>query len=250
MKIKVLQLNIWRGEVLDNAITFFKEQDADILTLQEVYDGKDKSLPKTHRLYEYLQEVFPHYNAVYGAQLCDITEYGNIEEGTAAFSKFPLQKESVTFFDIPYKTFNNNVKTRFDDVPQSILHAKAYAAGKELDVFSVHGIWGFDGKDNPRRLKMADTILSKVEGCEYVIMGGDFNLSPNTETIAKITNKLDSVFGTSLISTFNMKHKKLSGYATAAVDMIFVSKNIKVLEKYCPQVDVSDHLPLVSTLEL
>jgi endonuclease/exonuclease/phosphatase family metal-dependent hydrolase len=56
------------------------------------------------------------------------------------------------------------------------------------------------------------------------------------------------VFGEELKTTFNMKHKDNPGYATAAVDMMFISPDIKVSEKACPEVDVSDHLPLVVQL--
>ena len=42
-----------------------------------------------------------------------------------------------------------------------------------------------------------------------------------------------------------MKRKTDPGYAAAVVDMIFISKNIEVISHDCPQVDISDHLPLV-----
>ena len=47
-----------------------------------------------------------------------------------------------------------------------------------------------------------------------------------------------------------MKHNDKGGYATAAVDMIFVSPNIKIIEHDCPDVDISDHLPLVTTMSI
>jgi endonuclease/exonuclease/phosphatase family metal-dependent hydrolase len=47
-----------------------------------------------------------------------------------------------------------------------------------------------------------------------------------------------------------MKYKDDRGYATAAVDMIFVSSSTKILKKECPDVEVSDHLPLVVELEI
>lgn len=251
MKIKFIQLNIWRGELLGNAIEFLKQENPDIINSQEVYDGKDHSLPPSHRNFEFLKETFPEYHAVFGAQFCDITKLGNINEGNAIYSKFPILSSKISFFDIPFKTFDNHAKTSFEDNPQSIFHAElSLGEQKKANVFNVHGIWGRDGEDNARRFNMVKTILEKVGDKENVILSGDFNMSPDTDAIGNIEKKLTSVFGTTLKTTFNMKHKKNPGYATAVSDMMFVSSNIKILEKKCPEVDVSDHLPLIVELEV
>lgn len=251
MQIKVVSLNIWRGEILQNLVQFIKDQNADIFLFQEVYDGKDKMLlPPAYRFYEYFKELFPEYHGVYAPVLCDITKHGDIDEGLAIFSKFPVTASKTVFFDIPYTKFDNNAKKSFEDNPQAILLAQFDVNGTPVTAFSVHGVWGTDGLDNPRRLHMGGVIRDFVQGKENVILGGDFNLSSNTETIKIVSQGLQSVFGDSLKSTFNMKHKTNPGYATAAVDMMFVSPQIKIIEKDCPQVDVSDHLPLVVTLEI
>lgn len=250
MKSKIVTLNIWRGEVYKEAIAFLMQENPDIIMLQEVYNGKDKNLPIPYRLYSFLSEMFPRHFSIFGAQFCDITEYGNIEEGNAIFSKFPIVYSKNTFFDIPYSVFDNHAKERFDDNPQAILQAELKLGDSTLSAFCVHGVWGFDGKDNKRRFTMAGVIKRETAGHKNTIMAGDFNLVHNTKAVGQITENLQSVFKDSLTSTFNMKYKDNGGYATAAVDMVFVSPNISVLAKSCPQVDVSDHLPLVVTLEL
>jgi endonuclease/exonuclease/phosphatase family metal-dependent hydrolase len=250
MKLKIVTLNIWRGEVYKEAIDFLMQENADIILLQEVYNGTDKNLPIPYRLYGFLSEMFPQHFSIFGAQFCDITEYGNIDEGNAIFSKFPIVSSKNTFFDIPYSVFNNHAKERFDDNPQAILQAELKFGEDTLSAFCVHGVWGFDGKDNKRRFIMAKVIKNETSGHKNTILAGDFNLVHNTKAVGQIEEHLKSVFKDSLISTFNMKYKDNGGYATAAVDMVFVSPNISVLAKSCPQVDVSDHLPLVVTVEV
>ncbi len=74
-----------------------------------------------------------------------------------------------------------------------------------------------------------------------------------TQTIRNIEKHLNNVFKDELSTTFNVKHKDLTrfpGYATAVVDMVFVSSDLQVQSKKCPAVDVSDHLPLVCDLVL
>lgn len=47
-----------------------------------------------------------------------------------------------------------------------------------------------------------------------------------------------------------MRRKSNPGYATSVVDMIFTSPDIRVVSKSCPDVDLSDHFPLIATLEI
>jgi len=65
-----------------------------------------------------------------------------------------------------------------------------------------------------------------------------------------ISDHLTNIFGNELKTSFNMRRKDNPGYATACVDMLFVSSDIKVMDKVCPDVDISDHLPLVATLRI
>jgi endonuclease/exonuclease/phosphatase family metal-dependent hydrolase len=99
---------------------------------------------------------------------------------------------------------------------------------------------------------MGELIAEQVKDLENVILAGDFNLFPSTKTVELIEDHLKNVFKNELTTSFNMKQKTNpnTNYATSVVDMIFVSKNIKVIQHYCPQVDISDHLPLVSVIEL
>ena len=97
---------------------------------------------------------------------------------------------------------------------------------------------------------MAKVILEQTKGYKNVIIAGDTNATPNNQAIKDLESKFTNVFKGELTTTFNMKHKTLPGYATAVVDAIFVSPNINVTSHYCPNIDVSDHLPLVAELNI
>ncbi len=257
---------MWRGTLLSNALEFFKVEDPDIILLQEIYSTKLLNAPINYRLYEHLQEVLPEYKSTYGAAFTDTMgkirtlsaaknlpfspNVEKVESGNAIFSKFEIKSTTNTFFDRPYKAFNEQAQTSFENNPQTILGAKLDAHGVELNAYSVHGIWGFDGKDSERRLQMAETIIQQIEGKNNVIIGGDFNLHPDTKTVQTIEKHVKSVFGNTLIRTFNLEYKKEPGFKTAAVDMMFCSENIHVISKKCPDIQVSDHLPLVVEFEV
>lgn len=251
VQIKFLTVNVWNGGKLwENLERFLKEQNADIMFFQEVFNGHGENLPKSYKTLDEFKQIFPDYHYHYAPAFGDIGEYGAIDRGNAIFSKFPIISSDFTFFDLPYKVFNEQKERDFEFTPRVIEYCTISCGSTNLNLFNHHGIWGRDGRDNPRRIKMGESIVSKIKDYKNVILAGDFNMSPDTETIRLIEKYVASVFGESLKSTFNMKRKDNPGYATAAVDMLFVSPEIKVLENSCPDVDVSDHLPLIATLEV
>lgn len=251
MQVKFLTLNIWFGGKLFNNITsFIKKENPDIITFQEVYDGKNPYLEKRFQSYTLLQKVLGYQFVNFAPAFEEVLDVGNIEWGNAVFSKYPLISSENIFFDIPYaKNYHNTMKgSEFS--PRNMQHVTLHADGKEIHVFNIHGIWGLDGNDNPRRRAMGEVIINHIRDKQHVILSGDFNLKPNTQTVYTIEKHLNSVFNNELQTTFNMKYKTNPGYATAAVDMIFVSKNIRVVKKLCPQIDISDHLPLIAFFEI
>jgi endonuclease/exonuclease/phosphatase family metal-dependent hydrolase len=95
--------------------------------------------------------------------------------------------------------------------------------------------------------------VEKIKETPKTILTGDFNTRPQTKTIQAIEAHLNNLFSDKLTTTFNLPRKdveKHPGYATATVDMMFVSFDIGIIDTYCPRVDVSDHLPLVANLRV
>lgn len=252
MKVKVLQLNIWYGRIpgFENLISFLKQEDADIMFFQEVHNGESAHIPVKFRLFSELSKLFPEHEGVFEAGFCDITPFGNIESGNATLIRGKITGKKNIFFDVPYKTFDNEEEADFENTPQTLLEMSSEIDGKTINTFNIHGIWGFDGRDSERRFKMADKIIKSTQGKENVILAGDFNLNPDTEAVRNIENHLKNVFSNTLISTFNTKRKKTEWAKNKVVDMIFVSPSVKILEKRCSDVDVSDHLPLIAELEV
>lgn len=253
MKFKVVCLNLWLGGTLfDNILSFLKKENPDILACQEVLNGKDTNLERQLCSVTVLQKELNFPYTFSTPAYSETREEGMIESGNAIFSRFPILGTKTIFYDIPYA--KNYIKPSdpagFSFIPRNLQQAVLEIGKAKLNFFNTQGIWGADGKDNERRLKMADIIVEEIKDKENVILTGDFNVNEGTRSIAKIGERLKSVFANELTNTFNMKRKDNPGYASAVVDMIFVSKNIKILEHYCPQVDVSDHLPLVCVCQL
>lgn len=249
MQITYLSLNIWSGGTLfDNLLSFLKKENAGILALQEVYDGKNPLWERQFRSFHILQQELGFEYSSIAAHVIDLRHFGKVPQGNAIFSKFPIITEDVVFFDEPLGERSEETETDWSNWPCNLQHVIVGLGEKKLNVFNTHGPWGTHGGDTTRRLTMSGKIVEAIQGKEYVILSGDFNTRPNTKTIKQIEKYLINVFPSELPTTFNMKRKTDPGYATSVVDMLFVSKSIQVLQKECSNVDVSDHLPLVGKL--
>lgn len=249
-KLKVITINTWHGgKLFDSLVKFIKAENPDIVLMQEVYNGKAKHLARNFKAFTELKTALPTLShAVFSPAFLDIRSDGDIFQGNAVFSIFPLRLIDTVFFDVAFGTFSDEQATSWEYEPINMMHVEADIDGLTVDIFNIHGIWGEDGNDNPRRIEMSSAIVRQIRGRQHVILGGDFNVLPKTKTIAQIEAHLKNVFDEPLQSTFNMKHKTKPGYATSVVDMMFVSNNIKIVDKKCPDVDVSDHYPLVTTI--
>ncbi len=252
MQIKVITLNVWNGGTLfDSVVSFLKKEDPDLLALQEVYNGHDPNLAANFRTIEQLKKKLSLPFYAFSPAYLHILEVGRIEQGNTIFSKFPIKREQTTFYDILYKDrLGEGGPKVYALISRNLQHAQIEVGEKELNVFNTQGIWGYDGKDNPRRLKMAQTIIKYIQGKKNVILCGDSNVDQHTQTMRNLEEYLTNVFKGELTTTFNLKRKTKGDYARAVVDMMLVSPNIRVLDHYCPDVDISDHLPLVANLEI
>jgi endonuclease/exonuclease/phosphatase family metal-dependent hydrolase len=250
MVVKVVSLNLWQGGNLFPAILeFLEKENPDILLCQEAYNGTG-DLPKNHRTVEVIQERFKFPHSKFGAMFKDMERDG-IDSGLALFSKFPIASHEVTFFIGAYSERFESDPNSWATSPRLLQHAVVQLPETQLNVFNMHGVWDLDGDNfGERRRIMRDAFLKAVKGKTNVVLAGDSNAKPTNPAMQALEGPLKSVFGKELVSTFNMRRKDNPGYATAAVDLMYVSPNIQVVDKACPDVDISDHRPIMATLEI
>ncbi len=250
MKLKFLCINLWQGgNLFEEILAFIRAENPDVIAMQEVYDGHDPSWERKYRSMDELRAALGYPYEHFSPAFLEIKDFGKIEQGNAVLSRFPILGSDTVFFDIPYGE-REEIPVNFPTTPRSLEHVRLGLNGTELSVFNTQGVWGEDGRDNERRINMGKVIAAQVADKAPVILAGDFNVNPDTETIAQIERELTNVFKGELVTTFNMKHKTHPGFATAVVDMMFVSADVTVLAHNCPQVNVTDHLPLLATFEI
>jgi len=243
MSIKIISINIQGGQLLENFLKFIEIENPDVILMQEVFTSDNSNDPKydilnTLRMFGF---AYAHHAVTYDTK----RNSSVVKAGNAVVSKYPFNNPKVYFYEIPYISNYEEPTRDFSKVPRNLQHVEIPFGKKRLNVLNTHGIWGIDGKDSPARLNMSKVILDNTINQEHVILGGDFNMDPNTIAIKSIEKSLTNVFKGYLKSTFNMKRKTKPLFENLVVDIIFVSQNIKIISKKCPPVDISDHLPLV-----
>lgn len=251
MNIKILCLNIFEGGLLwPNIESFVRREKPDILCLQEVCNG-DERQPINFQSIKRLKALLPDYYSYYSPEIFEIFPQGQGDGGNGIYSRYPISEEKTVFLHEEYrKILRPRREDDFSHYPKNLQSVVVNIGVKKLHVCNMHGIWGLDGADTKERLRMSKLIVKEIKGKKPLVLMGDFNIKPNTKTIEAIEEKLTNVFKDELTTSFNLEHKKHPGYATAVVDMFFATKDINIVSKSVPADDVSDHLPLLVTIEL
>ena len=173
--------------------------------------------------------------------------------GTAIFHRKNLRlKEEGSFF-----AYGSLYKIKSDETHKiGLLQYKTFdVGGASLTVCDFHGIATWPKNDNAARLEQSKKILEFLNGVDgHKILCGDFNLYPDTKSIAVLGHTMKN-----LIKDFNVRTTRsrihYEGYKGEAVpdsisDYMFVSPDIEVGSFQLPEVEVSDHLPLILDFSL
>lgn len=251
MTCKILCLNLLEGgQFWDNIKTFIEREQPDIVSFQEYGNGgEDQPLQyQSPRRFDPLLAGFEKY---YSPELVQVWPTGPVEAGNCIYSRYPITFRHTVMLHGAFETVTRPADEKdFSHYPKNLQHVVVDVQGTPLHVCNLHGVWGQDGDDNPARLRMSELVKAEIADHQPLVLMGDFNLKPNTQTIANLETKLVNVFKDELTTTFNMRHKTNPGYATAVVDMFFATPDVKIINKACPEDDVSDHKPLVVTIEV
>src|SRR5688572_8175548 len=97
MKIKILNLNIYQGNFLSSAIEFIRQQDADIVCLQEVYDGTGSDMADKYRTLSILKSELDYDYYDFAPATIDVYSFDKVPQGNLIISRFPIIGSEVKF---------------------------------------------------------------------------------------------------------------------------------------------------------
>lgn len=256
--MKLISLNTWGGRVFAPLINFIKQQtDTDIFCFQEMHDTfSDTKQYKDIRanLLAEIKQLLPNFQVFYLPVVkgydseADLTPF-DLTFGSAIFIHSSIKIISHHGYIISEADNSSHLKKDFSNLPTPLQKITFQLNSKEFTVFNFHGTPMPGNKlDTDKRLKetnKAKEIINNQQGAK--ILAGDFNLLPQTHSI-----KIFEADMRNLITEFQIKttRSSLSPYFGTPVfqefaDYTFVSPEVKVTSFNVPNVNISDHLPMI-----
>ncbi len=255
--MKLISLNIWGGKVFAPLMEFIERaaRDTDVFCFQEMFFGHEPRLTvldARENIYEELQHALPDFipyprYAPEGSKFAG--ELPPVRIGQAIFARKDISvTESAGFYTYPDTSpVMQDYKIRLTGNFQYI---RIIERRNEYIVGNIHGLWlpGTKG-DTPERLEQSKILLdfySAHPGSKHILCG-DFNLHPDTQSIAMLgaggVRNLLREYGITLTRT--TLYKDMEKYNDPVADYAFVSPDVSVSAfRVLPDV-VSDHSPLV-----
>ena len=259
--MKLLDLNI--GIKLDNnklVLEFIKKENADICTFQEAMNAVDDSCFDMFKSKNYIEKLNEYkYSSFAPLFIADCITKNNIvvrsfggkaEQGSLIISKHRIKEHYNEFYYNNYKYEYDATYFKEEDWCRSIQNVILEVDGKEIQIINVHGIWNKDKMGDERTIKQSEFILSRIRNDIPVIIVGDFNLLPKTDSIKLLNNKLIN-----LIEKYNIKSTRPKfddGLDTGNMvcDYIFVNDKVIVNNLKVVNSNISDHLPLLLNFDI
>ncbi len=246
--MKLIDLNIWAGQILVPLRKFIHEnKEADIFCFQEVYKTESgekfinviKNAPDARPdIYYQIEDLLPEHKgffaptqnttglAIFVKKSIDVVENGNI---------FVYKQKDAMISGDPNTTGRN------------LQFVKIKAGREYFLICNFHGIWAREGKkDSPQRIEQSENISKFLtQRKENIILCGDFNLEPNTKSLAILEEDLVNLIKKYSVKTTRTKLYDWFEKGDFYADYVLVSKDIKILDFKVMQDEVSDHAPLL-----
>lgn len=255
MTFKFIQINIFKGKYFDSLVDFLRQENPDLISMQEVTAGAANLYgDKGTNIFELLKEKLK-IAGVFHADI-EFSDYPNAAFGNAVFSKRPIIKSEVvvlkTFRPVTLFEFNNNSGNIWADLPRHMLDATINFGDFKIHAISVHGRRIAPPADDAENIRQAKVVASYLRslGGESFIVGGDFNMPLGSEVIKIVSGvSINLMEGADVTQTLNPRvHER--GEKGYLVDFVFCSAHFEVESLNVPEVDISDHLPVIVKLTL
>lgn len=273
MNIKIISLNIWdipfwfslkRKERILRLGEFFKEQNADIICLQESFDVKHRD-----KLHEYLgKKVYSASESGYNGKTRRILLFKRFDltGGLVTFSKLPIKRSSFT----PYRRFVDMMFAEYIG-RKGVLETVLETPKGPLLIMNTHLHAGSLSVDQRVRLRQLRQLLRVAETAKDMptVLVGDFNendifkeknfahllrksgfrdAAENSKEEAKPTIRLGNRYASKTWFNRNSKSKRLDYILVNNLENFgWKIAEFKVLDQ--PKNPLSDHDPIMLAIE-
>ncbi len=240
--IRLLQWNVWMEESVDRILEVLEDLNPDIACLQEVtaVPGDRPELLTRASAELGLSGVFAPAHAIPIQDRLRVR--GNAVIGKAHHTSIPLT---------PFRAFTDGV---LDDEHQGRAFASAtFATDPPITALSVHLSYVPEFAAPPWKLAEFDALCTEAEGRRGFVLAGDMNAAPDSPGIARLRKVLHDAGPDEALPTWTTKPFDDGTFAETRLawrlDHVLLSPDLRVVGAQIIDTDVSDHLPILVTLE-
>lgn len=237
--MRIISLNIWGGQIKNPLMRFVQQyKNVDVLCMQEVYSkAKTKACtnddPVQLDIFGDISDILPDHEP-YFVQAIDGYGIGMFVRKT-----LPLLRKG-----------EHLIHTNPNYVPPGPTHSRKLQwveveyNSEIYTIANLHGLWNGQGKsDTEARIIQAQNIKSFLNHATgKKILCGDFNVTPETESIAIVQDGMQN-----LIRDYDIKSTRTDYYDKPIkyADYFFIDQGIDVRDFQVLGDQVSDHSPLI-----
>lgn len=241
MPIKLITLNIEGDKHFLTVLPFLKQQNADIVCMQEVYEA-DLSIFK-----EQLGGSI-YFSAINSMTLLQTQHAPRGPWGIAIWLRAGLaSKQPITYF------FSGSARQATHDnhpshCPRAVMVTQCTLEGSTYTMANVHFTWTPDGEANDRQRADVQKLINILQPYPDVILCGDFNAPRGKEIFSTLSEHFTDNLPVEITSTLDSKLHRLQNREQLAVDTIFSTPEYAVSAVQVFE-GISDHKALVASIE-
>lgn len=258
--MKILSLNICIK--IDNAqavADYLLMQNADIICLQEVVRPLEEGVIPIFRAEEVirrnLKSKYPYY--FFAPEWVSDIHYepkgmpdrifgGMAEQGKLIMSKYPII-HGYNYFYVKDYEFDRDRRSFFEgnDHGRALQICEIDVNGQMIQIANIHGTYVKNRQDTDLTIMQSKFILEKMKKNNLpTIILGDFNVVPDTQSIAILNNEYQN-----LNNAFNIQSTRPIHKGNVNLDYVFIDSSFKCTSLIVDEVDISDHYPLIAEIE-
>jgi exonuclease III len=222
--MKIIFLNAWNGRVYSDMAAYIKAHvpTTDIFCFQEAYDDM-KSLCSS-----ILSDYVLHSDYKF------VTEDDDFPQATYVRKDIPIASSGSILKEQANCGLGLYVEVKLQD--------------RSIFICNFHGMSRPVNKlDDPSRLLQSKTLIKLFKDKKYVVIGGDFNIFPETKSIKSFEKHgyrdLIKEFGVETTRNqlaWDMYPDNKQYYS----DYVFISPSVNLAKFTVPDNKISDHLPM------
>ncbi len=251
--VHVFDLYHWskNKQTRDSIFNFIRKENPDIACFQEYYNAKKNFYPVHDSLI--MNQSFRYAHIYYTDRIGDFQRFG-----IATYSAHPIiNKEIIRFPNSRNVTIISDIKINDDTIRVFNCHLESIrflpedynfidsivTQRNETQIKGARGVYTRLTNAFKKRALQAELLTEQIKNSPYpIVLCGDFNDPPSSFTYHYLTQNLDDSFVEQGIGKGATFSRNVFSYR---IDYILHSYHLSCLNFSVPEVDYSDHYPVI-----